>query len=74
MNLLVDSHVLIWWLDDDPRLAAVTRSLIESADNVFVSVMSIWELGIKSAAGKIEIGVDLADEAKFRVSTSLTAP
>ncbi|BDG29863.1 MULTISPECIES: type II toxin-antitoxin system VapC family toxin [Thermus] len=37
MNLLLDSHILLWWLSDDPRLSRKARRLIEGADQVFVS-------------------------------------
>ena len=64
MNLLLDSHAFIWWIDDDERLGTKARQAIESAEKVFVSVVSVWELGIKKAAGKIEIRVDLAEAAE----------
>jgi PIN domain nuclease of toxin-antitoxin system len=64
MNLLLDSHAFVWWIDDDARLGAKARQAIESSEKVFVSVISIWELGIKSAAGKIDIQTDLAKAAK----------
>jgi PIN domain nuclease of toxin-antitoxin system len=63
MNLLLDSHAFIWWIDDDARLGTKARLAIETAEKVFVSVVSVWELGIKQAAGKLEINVDLAEAA-----------
>jgi PIN domain nuclease of toxin-antitoxin system len=70
MNLLLDSHAFIWWIDDDARLGPIARQAIESAEKVFVSVVSVWELGIKKAAGKIEIQADLAvaaEESGFEI-------
>jgi PIN domain nuclease of toxin-antitoxin system len=64
MNLLLDSHAFIWWIDDDTRLGPKARLAIESAAKVFVSVISVWELGIKQAAGKLEINTDLAKAAQ----------
>jgi PIN domain nuclease of toxin-antitoxin system len=64
MNLLLDSHAFIWWIDDDTRLGPKARLAIESAGKVFVSVISVWELGIKQAAGKLEIKTDLAKAAQ----------
>lgn len=54
MNVLVDSHVLLWWLDDDRRLSRRARQAIADADTaVFVSVASVWEIAIKRALGKV---------------------
>jgi PIN domain nuclease of toxin-antitoxin system len=64
MNLLLDSHAFIWWIDDDTRLGPKARLAIESAEKVFVSVISVWELGSKQAAGKLEINTDLAKAAQ----------
>lgn len=56
MNLLLDTHVLLWWLNDSPELGHVPRQAIAERDNVvFVSAASIWEIVIKKALGKLEI-------------------
>ena len=54
MRLLLDTHVLLWLMQDDSRLNRQTRSLIASASEVYVSSASIWEIAIKSRLGKIE--------------------
>ncbi|MDW7709364.1 MAG: type II toxin-antitoxin system VapC family toxin [Deferrisomatales bacterium] len=62
MNLLLDTHVLLWWLDDAPDLSGEARVAIEDEDNlVFVSVASIWEIRIKQALGKLEIPPDFKE-------------
>ncbi|MBI4817801.1 MAG: type II toxin-antitoxin system VapC family toxin [Deltaproteobacteria bacterium] len=56
MNLLLDTHFLLWWLDDAKALSPKARKLIASTDNlVFISAVSVWELRIKEALGKIEL-------------------
>lgn len=51
MNLLLDTHILIWSLNDDPRLPKGAKALILDPDNaVFYSAVSIWEIAIKHAA------------------------
>ena len=56
MNLLLDTHVLLWWLDDNPTLSAAARSAIADGQNlVFVSAAVIWEIRIKHALGKLAI-------------------
>lgn len=53
MRLLIDSHVALWWLNDDEQLGPMTRTAITEAETVFVSVVTPWELGIKRAFGKL---------------------
>ena len=59
MNLLLDTHILIWALNDDPRLSQKARDLILDHDNVVCySTVSIWEVSIKHSLHpeKIEFG------------------
>jgi len=59
MNLLLDTHVVLWWLDDSPMLSEKTKTLIADPQNiVFISVAVIWEISIKQALGKLEIPDD----------------
>lgn len=60
MRLLLDTHVLLWWLANNSRLSAYTRAAIADPDNqVFVSAVSAWEIEIKRAIGKLEAPEDL---------------
>jgi PIN domain nuclease of toxin-antitoxin system len=52
VNLLLDTHVLIWW-DEGRRLTAAARCAIEAADTVYVSAVSAWEVAIKIALGRL---------------------
>ena len=52
---LLDTHTLIWFLDNDSRLPTSTKKQIESAGSIFVSVVSIWEIAIKINIGKLNI-------------------
>ena len=58
MRLLLDTHVLLWWLLDDPRLTAAARRAISPADcRVLVSSASACEIATKHRLGKLpEIG------------------
>lgn len=52
--MLLDTHVLLWWLADDARLGPRTRDLIADERNVvYVSAASSWEASIKKAMGKL---------------------
>ena len=56
MKLLLDTHALLWWLFDDPRLPEKARTAIGNDENtVFFSVASIWEISIKKALGKLRL-------------------
>jgi len=56
MNLLLDTHVLLWWLDADSTLSEKATSAIADGSNlVFVSAAVIWEIRIKQALGKLVI-------------------
>lgn len=55
MRLLLDTHALLWWFTDDPRLSARARELIaDSANEVLVSAVSAWEMATKHRLGKLE--------------------
>lgn len=58
MKLLLDTHSLIWWLNDDLRMGQQAKSLVADRNNhVLVSCVSFWEISIKHRIGKLdEIG------------------
>lgn len=63
MNLLLDTHVLLWWLADDDALTDVERVAIAHPDNViFVSSVTAWEISIKASMGKLDAPENLAEE------------
>ena len=55
MNLLLDTCVLLWWLDDPMLLSEQALTAIKEPNNkIIVSVVSAWEIAIKKALGKLE--------------------
>ena len=60
MNLLLDSHVLLWWEAKDKRLGSSAANAIVTADEVFVSAASVWEILIKRALGKLQFSGSLS--------------
>ena len=68
MRLLLDTHVLLWWLSDDRKLAKTSgREIIANPNNdVFVSSASVWEVAIKAALGRMEIELDDLENAIAR--------
>ena len=75
MRALLDTHALLWWLFDDPRLSEAARQIIANSENtIFVSSASAWEIATKHRIGKLpeaEEAVtrlpDLLRKARFRV-------
>jgi PIN domain nuclease of toxin-antitoxin system len=64
MSLLLDTHVFLWWLVDDPRLSQDARTAIaDGSVMVFVSAASLWEAEIKTALGRLGLDVDAIDLA-----------
>lgn len=62
MRLLLDTNALIWTLTNRARLSSIAMDAIEDeANQVFVSVISAWEIEIKAAKRKLEIPSDLQD-------------
>lgn len=59
MRLLLDTHIFLWVVTDNSALKTSARRLIETADEVYVSAVSIWEIAIKARLGKIEADTDL---------------
>ncbi len=54
MRLLLDTHALLWWLTDDPRLGQAARELVaDPANDVLVSAASLWEIQVKVRVGKL---------------------
>ena len=63
MNLLLDTHILLWWATDDPKLPEACRDLLLNEEcQVFYSSLSIWEVSIKHAKGHLALPPDLLHE------------
>lgn len=56
MRLLLDTHIALWLVDGS--LSTSARQIISAADTVFVSAVSIWEMVIKSASGRLRADLD----------------
>ena len=72
MNILLDTHVLIWALENNPELSDGARnSIIRAGNMVFVSSISIWEIAIKKNLGKLETPDNLQEEIELHRFTPL---
>lgn len=72
MNVILDTHVLIWALENNPTLSERARDCIIDGHNVvYVSSASVWEIGIKRGLGKIRMPDNLLDEIRLHRFTPL---
>ena len=56
MNVLLDTHALLWFVLDDDQLSARAKAIIEDpANDVFISPASFWEIAIKVRLGKLDL-------------------
>lgn len=56
MNLLLDTHVLIWWLEASEQLGARSKAAMFRRDaTLWFSAASVWEMSIKTALGRLEL-------------------
>ena len=68
MKLLLDTHILLWVMREAEELSGAARAMIERAEEVHVSSVSLWEVAIKRASGKV-----MLDPARIRATLEGTA-
>ena len=65
MKLLLDTHIFIWWADQPEKLSQVALSALEDeANELLLSVASVWEMQIKIQLGKLKISLPLSELIK----------
>ena len=64
MRLLLDTHVFLWWLSDDPTLSPGARAaMTDPTSLVHISAATVWEIAIKAHLGRLDTGsADMAHE------------
>jgi PIN domain nuclease of toxin-antitoxin system len=63
VRVLLDTHVVLWWLADDPALADEIKHLLDVEPDAYVSAATLWEVSIKQALGKLG-PADLAERVR----------
>ena len=58
MRLLLDTHLIIWWLAGKPLSARATELIRDPANRIYASAASVWEIAIKASLGKIHVDPD----------------
>jgi PIN domain nuclease of toxin-antitoxin system len=62
MNLLLDTHVFLWWVGNLVRLSPQTQLLLQDPNSIlYLSVVSVWEMQIKQQLGKLVFQVPLSE-------------
>ena len=64
MSLLLDTHVVLWWLTDDPTLSDDIKTRLDHEPDVRISAATIWEVTIKQAIGKLVEPADLPERIR----------
>ena len=64
MSLLLDTHVAGWWLADAPELPEEIKDRLDHEPDVRVSAVTVWEIAIKQALGKITAPADLPERVR----------
>lgn len=68
MQLLLDTHALIWFFSGNANLSDTARNLIEDINNIkYISVASAWEMAIKQSKGKLSLSVPLDDYIREKI-------
>ncbi len=58
MRLLLDTQIYLWFLADSRKLSKAARTVLDRADEIYVSAASIWEAAIKIGTGKLSGSAD----------------
>ena len=54
MKLLLDTHTVLWWVNEYEKLSPTAKSLLlNEANDLYLSIISMWEIAIKSSLGKL---------------------
>jgi PIN domain nuclease of toxin-antitoxin system len=64
VSLLLDTHVVLWWLTDDPLLSDHLKDQLDHQPDVYVSAATVWEVAIKQAKGKLQEPTDLPERIR----------
>lgn len=71
MKLLLDTHIFIWWVDQPEKLSATAISALEDeANELLLSVASVWEMQIKIQLGKLNLSLPLKELVKNQQETN----
>jgi PIN domain nuclease of toxin-antitoxin system len=71
MNVLLDTHVLIWWMENNRRLGKRAKAAIQNHETtVWISSVSVWEINTKVVFGRLDVRPTLVDEIEEEMESS----
>jgi len=71
MKLLLDTHVFIWWADHPEKLSSAALSALkDEANELLLSVASVWEMQIKIQLGKLKLSLPLQELIRNQQETN----
>lgn len=72
MNYLVDTHVLLWYMENNPKLSKKSVTEIENGDNaILISKASLWEISIKVSTGKLKLKMPILEVENYLMIKSI---
>lgn len=71
MRLLLDTHVVLWWLGDFPELSEEIKDLLDTEPDAYMSAVSPWETAVKQSLGKLQGPEDLPERMRDSQFASL---
>ncbi len=77
MKFLIDTHIFLWFINNDPQLSPTAKTLLESDVELLLSVASLWEITIKISTGKMTLPCDrksLEERKSFRFRVTTVPP
>ena len=67
MKVLLDTHAFLWLMADDARLSSKARAaFLDEKNEIFLSIVSVWEMAIKSGLKKLKLPLPVADYVSTR--------
>jgi PIN domain nuclease of toxin-antitoxin system len=55
MRILIDTHIFLWFINNDPQLSPTAKTILESDVDLLLSIASLWEIAIKVSTGKMTL-------------------
>lgn len=66
MRYLIDTHVLLWMSGEDQNLSETVKTLLSDEKNeIYISIISFWEIAIKHSSGKLKLSIGINDFFEF---------
>ena len=68
MKILMDTHIFLWFINNDSKLSLELKALIESDLDILISIASLWEISIKVSTGKLTLPNSVGDFFNHHIS------